>query len=48
MNVWHTLISLGLVKGLYKNSDKANEYCYDAKAGAQKETEKAFLKGLGV
>ena len=48
MTVWHTLISLGLVKGLYKNKDKAEEYCFDAKAGAAKETEKAFLKGLGV
>lgn len=48
MDVWHTLISLSLVKGLYKNKDKAQEYCYDAKAGAVKETEKAFLKGLGV
>lgn len=48
MNVWHTLISLSLVKGLYKNKDKAEEYCYDAKAGAQRETEKAFLKRLGV
>lgn len=48
MNVWHTLISLGLVKGLYKNKDKAEEYCFDANAGAAKETEKAFLKALGV
>ena len=48
MDVWHTLISLSLVKGLYKNKDKAEEYCFDAKAGAVKETEKAFLKGLGV
>ena len=37
MNVWHTLISLSLVK-LYKNKDKAEEYCFDAKAGAAKET----------
>lgn len=46
--VWDALISTGLVKGLYKHSDKAEEYCYDAKAGALKETERAFLKGLGV
>jgi hypothetical protein len=48
MNIWDTLISLSLVKGLYKSKKKAEEYCYDANAGSQKETEKAFLKGLGV
>lgn len=46
--VWDTLISLSLVKGLYKNKDKAEEYCYHAKVGAAKEIEKSFLKGLGV
>ena len=48
MNTWDTLISLSIVKGLYKSKEKAEEYCCDANAGSQKETEKAFLKGLGV
>lgn len=45
---WNILISIGLIKGLYKNKEKAEEYCFDAKAGAVKETGKAFLKNLGV
>ena len=31
IDAWHTLISLSLVKGLYKNKDKAEEYCPDVK-----------------
>ena len=48
MDVWQTLITLSLVKGLYKNKNKAEESCFDAYAGGQKEIDKAFLKGLGV
>lgn len=48
INIWDTLISLSIVKGLYKSKEKAEEYCLDANAGSQKETEKAFLKGLSV
>lgn len=48
MGIWQTLISLSLVKGLYKNKCKAEESCFDAYAGGQKEIDKAFLKRLGV
>ena len=48
MPIWETLITLSIVKGLYKHKDKAEESCLDAYAGGQKEIDKAFLKGLGV
>ncbi|MCH6574664.1 MAG: hypothetical protein IH795_05600 [Bacteroidetes bacterium] len=45
MDTWHLLISLSLVKGLYKNHDKAHEYCIDANAGSVKTIEKAIFTG---
>ena len=48
MSTWHLLISISLVKGLYKNRDKAYEYCFDAKQGSQKEIEKVFFSGLDI
>lgn len=37
MAIWDTLISLSLVKGIYKNKDKAEETCEDENFGSDKK-----------
>lgn len=43
MAIWNTLIGLSLVQGLYKNKDKAVEYCDDANCGSAKAINKSFF-----
>ena len=43
MIVWDTLIGLALVKGLYKNKHKAEEYCKDDNVGSSKAINKTFF-----
>ena len=43
MAIWQTLIGLSLVKGLYKNKEKAEEYCEDANYGSAKAINKTFF-----
>jgi hypothetical protein len=43
MAIWQTLIGLSLVKGLYKNKDKAEEYCEDANCGSARAINKTFF-----
>ena len=43
MAIWQTLIGLSLVKGLYKNKDKAEEYCDDANCGSSRAINKTFF-----
>lgn len=46
MNVWHVLISLGIVKGLFKKAEKAREYCDDANCGSEQEINKIFFSNI--
>jgi hypothetical protein len=43
MAIWQTLIGLSIVKGLYKNKDKAEEYCDDANCGSARTINKTFF-----
>jgi len=46
MAIWETLIGLSIVRGLYKNKDKADEYCQDANFGSEKAINKVFFRNL--
>ena len=46
--VWETLIEIGLIKGIYKNIENAQECCLNSNKKSTKEIDKAFLKELNL
>lgn len=46
LRLWRTLMSVGIVKGMYLDKKDAEIQCDDANIGARQNIDKAFMKSL--